>query len=43
VSVGHRISLLSARRWILRLARRYRLPEPLRAARSTLRANASRS
>jgi deoxyribonuclease V len=33
ISVGHRISLLSARRWILRLARRYRLPEPLRAAR----------
>jgi deoxyribonuclease V len=33
VSVGHRISLLSARRWILRLARRVRLPEPLRAAR----------
>jgi deoxyribonuclease V len=32
VSVGHRISLTSARAWVLRLARRYRLPEPVRAA-----------
>jgi deoxyribonuclease V len=32
VSVGHRISLPSARRWILRLAPRYRLPEPQRLA-----------
>jgi deoxyribonuclease V len=38
VSIGHRISLISARRWTLRLTRRYRLPEPLRAARSLLRA-----
>jgi deoxyribonuclease V len=32
VSVGHRVSLTTARRWALRLARRYRLPEPIRAA-----------
>ena len=32
VSVGHRVSLASARRWILRLAPRHRLPEPVRAA-----------
>lgn len=32
VSVGHRVGLESARRWILRLAGRYRLPEPIRAA-----------
>jgi deoxyribonuclease V len=32
VSVGHRISLPTARRWVLRLARRFRLPEPIRAA-----------
>ena len=32
VSVGHRIALPTARRWILRLARRTRLPEPIRAA-----------
>ncbi len=32
VSVGHRVSLVTARRWILRLASRYRLPEPVRAA-----------
>jgi deoxyribonuclease V len=32
VSVGHRISLPTARRWILRLARGVRLPEPVRAA-----------
>ena len=37
VSVGHRISPASARQWVLRLARRYRLPEPLRAARSEVR------
>lgn len=32
VSIGHRISLASARAWTLRLARRFRLPEPTRAA-----------
>ena len=32
VSVGHRISLETARRTVLRLASRYRLPEPVRAA-----------
>ena len=32
VSVGHRIDLESARRAVMRLARRYRLPEPTRAA-----------
>lgn len=32
VSIGHRISLATAIRWILRLASRYRLPEPIRAA-----------
>jgi deoxyribonuclease V len=32
VSVGHRVSLESARFWVLRLASRYRLPEPIRAA-----------
>lgn len=32
VSVGHRISLATARRAVLRLAPRYRLPEPVRAA-----------
>jgi deoxyribonuclease V len=32
VSVGHRISLTTARRWVLRLAQRFRLPEPTRAA-----------
>jgi deoxyribonuclease V len=32
VSVGHRISLATARRAVLRLAPRYRLPEPIRAA-----------
>jgi deoxyribonuclease V len=32
VSVGHRISLATARRSVLRLAPRYRLPEPVRAA-----------
>jgi deoxyribonuclease V len=32
VSVGHRISLETARRTVLRLAPRYRLPEPVRAA-----------
>jgi deoxyribonuclease V len=32
VSVGHRVSLHQARRLILALARRYRLPEPVRAA-----------
>ena len=32
VSTGHRVSLATAIRWILRLAPRYRLPEPIRAA-----------
>ena len=32
VSTGHRVSLKTAIRWILRLAPRYRLPEPVRAA-----------
>jgi len=32
VSTGHRVSLNTAIRWILRLAPRYRLPEPIRAA-----------
>jgi len=32
VSVGHRITLAEARRSVLRLAPRYRLPEPIRAA-----------
>jgi deoxyribonuclease V len=32
VSTGHRVSLPTAIRWILRLTPRYRLPEPIRAA-----------
>jgi len=32
VSVGHRISLASAERWVLACATRYRLPEPTRLA-----------
>lgn len=32
VSVGHRVSLATARRLALRFAKRHRLPEPLRAA-----------
>jgi deoxyribonuclease V len=32
VSVGHRITLPTARRFVLRLARPFRLPEPIRAA-----------
>ena len=32
VSVGHRIDLASACRWVLASAARYRLPEPIRAA-----------
>jgi deoxyribonuclease V len=32
VSVGHRIDLASAERWVLESARRYRLPEPSRLA-----------
>jgi deoxyribonuclease V len=32
VSVGHRVSLATARAWTLRLAPRHRLPEPSRAA-----------
>jgi len=32
VSVGHRLSLATAVRWVLATATRYRLPEPIRAA-----------
>jgi deoxyribonuclease V len=32
VSVGHRVSLASARRWVLRLAPAHRVTEPVRAA-----------
>ncbi len=32
VSIGHRVSLATARRLVLRFAPRWRLPEPLRAA-----------
>jgi len=32
VSVGHRVALETARRWVLRLAPRHRLPAPVRAA-----------
>jgi deoxyribonuclease V len=32
VSVGHRVSLGTARRWVLRLARAHRITEPVRAA-----------
>jgi deoxyribonuclease V len=32
VSVGHRVSLASARRWVLRLAPQHRVTEPVRAA-----------
>jgi len=32
VSVGHRVCLETAIRWVLRLTPRYRLPEPIRAA-----------
>jgi deoxyribonuclease V len=32
VSVGHRISLESAAKWIIRLAEKYRQPEPIRRA-----------
>src|SRR5215467_2217102 len=32
VSPGHRISALTACQWVLRLCRRYRIPEPLRLA-----------
>jgi deoxyribonuclease V len=32
VSTGHRVSLSTAVEWILKLAPRYRLPEPIRAA-----------
>jgi deoxyribonuclease V len=44
VSVGHRVCLETACRWVLRLARPFRLPEPVRAAHATvnrLRAEAS--
>lgn len=42
VSTGHRVGLETACRWILRLAARYRLPEPIRAANTavqTMKAN----
>lgn len=45
VSVGHRISLDTACRWVLKLARPFRLPEPVRAAHCTvnrLRADVTR-
>lgn len=32
ISTGHRVSLSTAIRWALKLAPRYRLPEPIRAA-----------
>jgi deoxyribonuclease V len=32
VSVGHRIDLVSAERWVLAAAPRFRLPDPIRAA-----------
>ena len=32
VSIGHRVSLATACAWVLRLASRYRLPEPIREA-----------
>jgi deoxyribonuclease V len=32
VSIGHRVSQATARRWVLRLAPHHRLPEPSRAA-----------
>lgn len=44
VSIGHRISLETAERWILRLAGRYRQPEPIRRANeivNKLRSNAA--
>jgi deoxyribonuclease V len=36
VSPGHRISLPTACNWVLRLASKYRLPEPIRAANHTV-------
>jgi len=38
VSVGHRIDLESAERWVLATATRYRLPEPARLAHQTVTA-----
>ncbi len=38
VSVGHRIDLPSAERWVLATATRYRLPEPSRLAHQTVTA-----
>jgi len=38
VSVGHRIDLASAERWVLATAPRYRLPEPSRRAHQTVTA-----
>jgi deoxyribonuclease V len=32
ISIGHRVSLATAVRWIMTLAPRFRLPEPIRAA-----------
>lgn len=43
VSIGHRVSLETAQSWILRLANRYRQPEPIRRANelaNTLRSEA---
>jgi deoxyribonuclease V len=37
VSIGHRITLATACQWILALAPRYRLPEPIRFADQTVR------
>ena len=39
VSVGHRIDLASAERWVLATATRYRLPEPARLAHQTVTAH----
>jgi deoxyribonuclease V len=36
VSTGHRVGLETACEWVLRLASRFRLPEPLRAANSVV-------
>jgi deoxyribonuclease V len=38
VSVGHRVTLADARRLVLRLAPRFRLPEPIRAAHARVNA-----
>jgi deoxyribonuclease V len=38
ISIGHRISLVTARQWILKLAPKYRLPETTRKADQLVRA-----